>query len=45
MRFKASPGKTVRETLSQKPFTKIGLVAWLKVESPEFKPQFKIVKA
>jgi hypothetical protein len=30
----------MRPYLEKKPLTKIGLVEWLKVEGPEFKPQY-----
>jgi hypothetical protein len=33
LQSEASPGKLVHKTLSQKPFTKIGLVEWLKVKA------------
>jgi hypothetical protein len=40
-RFEVSPGKYLRDPNLNKPFTKIGLVEWLKVQwRPEFKPQY-----
>jgi hypothetical protein len=40
--FKASPGKKFKRPFLEKPFTKIGLVEWLKVKAPCSNPSIGI---